>query len=729
MTNSPKFIDPFAAREAEKYENPIPSREAILAYLETQQKPLRFNDVAEGIGIDLDNEERVEAISRRLKAMLRDGQLMKNRRGQYGLIQKMNLIKGRVIGHADGFGFVTSEDLDRDLFLSAAEMQKVLHGDEVLVSVIGEDRRGRKEATIVEITSRNTEQLVGRISFEDGLAWVQPHNMKITQDVFVPDDGLAGAKEGQIVVVAIVTQPSRRHGPVGKVIEVVGDYMAAGMEIDSAIHAFGIPSVWPAEIQPELDKIPDEVLPEELAGREDIRSLPLVTIDGEDSKDFDDAVFAEKLDNGNWRLVVAIADVSHYVKPDSALDKEALKRGNSVYFPQRTIPMLPEKLSNGLCSLNPNVDRLCMVCDLEINAQGKAEKTRFYPGVMKSHARLTYNQVHAMTTDSASEYRTEFASVVAQVDSLYQLYLVLSQARQNRGALEFESVETMMLFDEDCKIDKIIPVVRNDAHKLIEECMLMANVAAARFLNSKEQAILFRVHQAPEEEKLATLRGFLGDFGLQLGGFDEPTAKDYAAVLNQLTDQPYAHLVRTVMLRSMSQAVYQPENLGHFGLNFEDYVHFTSPIRRYPDLLVHRALRQVADANGKHFNYSDQRLVELGRHCSDTERRADEATRDAENFLKCEFLSHRLGEEYTAVVSAVTNFGMFVELEDLYVEGLVHVTELGEDYFVYDQMRHSLRGERTGKTYRLGDKVKVQVAQVDVDTRKVDLRLIKDDEK
>ncbi len=722
---NPSVYDPHAQREAEKYENPIPSREFILQHLEQVKKPLTLDQLAKDLDVSDEDEERFEALSRRLKAMLRDGQLIKNRRGAFGLIQKMDLIKGRVIGHPDGFGFLSTESMDEDLFLSAQEMHKVLHGDEVIVSIIGEDRRGRKEASIVEVTRHNSTQLVGRVHIEDGLAWVHPNNNRITQDVFVPADGLMDAKEGQIVLVDILQQPSKRHGPVGRIVEVMGDYMAPGMEIDTAIHAFGIPNEWPPELLAELAAIPNEVTEADLEGRKDLRHLPLMTIDGDDSKDFDDAVFAKRRKNG-WRLVVAIADVSHYVKPGTELDKEAYKRGNSVYFPQRVIPMLPEKLSNELCSLNPHVDRLCMVCDMNITDDGQLERSQFYHAVMNSKARLTYNKVHDMLTNPASEHRETFAEMVEHVEALNELYQVLAKSRAARGALEFDTVETQIVFDAERKIDKIIPVMRNEAHKLIEECMLMANVATARFLKWHKLPILYRVHESPKEEKLVKLRGFLADFGLSLGGGDEPTAQDYDVVMTKVKDQPYANLVQTVMLRSMNQAVYQPENKGHFGLNYEHYAHFTSPIRRYPDLLIHRAIRQAWLKQGvENFVYNEQQMETFGRHCSDTERRADEATRDATTFLKCEFLSHRLGEQYQGVISAVTSFGMFVELADLYIEGLVHITELGEDYFHYDAVRHCLKGERTGMTYRLGDRVEVQVAQVVLDDRKVDLRLIR----
>ncbi len=716
--------DPHADREADKYDNPVPSREFILELFEKEQKPLRLKQVAQHF--EIEDEERFEAISRRLKAMARDGQLIRNRRGAFGLIQKMDLIKGKVLGHPAGFGFLKPEtDEGSDLFLSEKEMHKVFHGDIVLASVIGVDRKGRREGSVVEILEHTNEKVLGRLHYEDGLAWVQPNNNKIAQDIFIPNDGILDATESQIVMVEIIHQPTKRTSAIGKIVEVVGDYMAAGMEIDSAIHAFGIPNEWNEDLDAELNEIPGEVTEEEIEGRKDIRSLPLVTIDGADSKDFDDAVFTKPRKKGGWRLVVAIADVSHYVKIASALDKEAYERGNSVYFPQKVVPMLPEKLSNEMCSLMPNVDRLCMVCDMSISSDGKLEKTKFYDAVMHSHARMTYNEVHDMLTNDDSEYRKTYKGLVKNIEDLSDLYQALKKARAERGALEFETTETTIVFDDERKIKEIVPVFRNEAHKLIEECMLMANVATARYLKWHKLPMLYRVHEKPKDEKLANLKTFLGDFGLTLEGGDEPTALDYAAVSRKVKGESHEKMVGTVMLRSMNQAVYQPENKGHFGLNYENYAHFTSPIRRYPDLLIHRAIRFAWEKKEvEKFAYSGSDMQSLGQHCSDTERRADEATRDAVTFLKCEYLSHRLGEEYDAIVTAATNFGLFVELDPLYVEGLVHITELGDDYFHYDASRHCLKGERTGKTYQLGDRIRVQVAQVNQDERKVDLRFI-----
>lgn len=716
--------DPYANREAEKYENPIPSREFILETLENESKPLKPYEIAELLEVDEADEDRYEALNRRLKAMVRDNQLIRNRRGAFGVLKKMDLIHGRVLGHPDGFGFVIDDEGGKDIFLSEREMHKVLHGDRVIVSVMDRDRRGRMEGVIVEVAEHVTHSIMGRLAFEDGLAWVRPNNNRIAQDVFIPKDGLLEATEDQVVMVEILHQPSARSGPIGKITQVIGDYMAPGMEIDSSIHAHGIPNEWSPELEAELAEFADEVTEADLDDRKDLRGIQLVTIDGADTKDFDDAVYAKRRKNG-WKLVVAIADVSHYVKVGSELDKEARNRGNSVYFPQRVIPMLPSKLSDGLCSLNPHVDRLCMVAELYIDEEGKLERSQFFQAVMNSKARLTYTEVAEMISDSESPLREKYAEQLENVDTLYELYQVLAKARAERGALEFESTETSIVFDDERKIKEIKPVHRNDAHKLIEECMLMANVAAARYLKWHKMPIVYRVHEAPLAEKLANLRTFLGDFNLTLNGGDEPTAHDYAEVAQAVEGQPHEHLVQTVLLRSMNQAVYHPDNKGHFGLNYENYTHFTSPIRRYADLLVHRAIRHVWSKEGvEEFAYTEADMVEIGKHCSETERRADDATRDAVVFLKCEFLSHRLGEEYEAVVTSATNFGLFVEIDSLYVEGLVHITELGEDYFHYDNARHCLKGERTGMTYRIGDRIKVQVAQVNLDERKVDLRFI-----
>lgn len=713
--------DPFQNREAEKYENPIASREYIMLVLEQKGKPLTREQIAKALKLREADEQ--EALRRRLRAMERDGQIIRNRRGGYGLIEKMNLIRGRVIGHPDGFGFLVPDEPGQDLFLSAQEMYGVMHGDRIVARVSGIDRRGRREAAVVEVLERANSQIAGRYYVDQGVGFVVADNKRINQDILVPPEQSYGAIHGQIVVVEILQFPTRRREAVGRVIEILGDHMAPGMEIDVAIRSHGLPQEWSPLVEAEIADLSLHVPEEAKQGREDLRNLPLVTIDGEDAMDFDDAVYCERKGAG-WRLVVAIADVSHYVQVGSALDSEARLRGNSAYFPGRVVAMLPEILSNELCSLKPKVDRLCMVCDMDVGPKGDLKDYRFYPAVMHSHARMTYTKVAGILTDRDPELRREYASLVPHLDELYHLYEALKQRRDTRGAIDFESVETRIVFGEGKKIDRIVPVIRNEAHRLIEECMLLANVATADFLSKAEIPALYRVHEGPTAEKLTDLREFLGELGLRLGGGDKPEAKDYAALLSQVKDRPDAHLIQTVLLRSLSQAVYSPENVGHFGLAFDAYTHFTSPIRRYPDLLVHRAIRHVLSKQAPDtFRYNTGEMVTLGEHCSMTERRADDATRDAMDWLKCEYMMDKVGEEFDGIITSVTGFGIFVELSEVYVEGLVHITALKNDYYQFDPAKHRLIGDRTRRIYRLADKLRVKVARVDLDDRKIDFEL------
>jgi len=635
----------------------------------------------------------------------------------------MDLIKGRVIGHPDGFGFLQPEEAGDDLFISAREMRALMHGDRVVVSVAGVDRRGRREAIVVEILERAYQSVVGRLLIEGGVVCLVPDNKRLTQDILVPSEHLCGAENGQIVSVQIAQPATRFRQAIGHVVEILGEHMAPGMEIDIAIRSHGLHQSWPAAVEEEIAGYSAEVSEADKAGREDIRSLPLVTIDGEDARDFDDAVFCERKGEG-WRLLVAIADVSHYVQPDSALDVEATARGNSVYFPERVIPMLPEVLSNGLCSLNPHIDRLCMVCDMQLDSRGVFQTARFYPAVMHSHARLTYTKVAAMLVDGDEKLRHDYALILPHLENLHKLYQLMAKRRRQRGAIDFDTTETRIVFGADRKIEKIIPVVRNDAHRLIEEFMIMANVATARYLLKNKIPALYRIHEGPKQVKLEALREFLGEFGLQLRGGDKPSAKDFARLLSEIQDRPDAHLIQTVMLRSLQQAVYSPDNVGHFGLAFDAYAHFTSPIRRYPDLLVHRAIRHLLEhKRAKGFRYDHDTMAKLGENCSQTERRADEATRDATDWLKCEFMLDKVGEEYDGTISSVTSFGLFIELDDIYVEGLVHVTSLEKDYFHFEPVKHRMLGERTRKVYRLGDRLRIRVARVDLDERKIDFDL------
>jgi ribonuclease R len=713
--------DPHARREATRYEQPIASRELIIEVITEADRPVRRDDLQGLLGIH--DADGVEALRRRLNAMVRDGQLVRNRRDCYALADQFDLVAGRVIGHQDGFGFLVTDDDGDDVFLSARQMRALFHGDRVLVRITGLDRRGRREGDVVEVLKRNTHTVVGRFYSENGVQFVTPDNKRLPNDIAIPAGESRDARHGQIVSVEIIQQPAKHSPPVGRVVEVLGDHLAPGMEIDIAIRSHEVPEAWPAAVQQESAVFGKDVPARAKRGREDLRDLPLVTIDGADARDFDDAVYCTAT-SGGWRLLVAIADVSHYVHPETALDTEALERGNSVYFPERVIPMLPEVLSNGLCSLNPEVDRLCMGCEMLFNKEGRMIRSRFLNGLMRSHARLTYEEAAAIMVDRDKQACKRRKALVPHLDELYRLYKALRRGRGKRGAIDFETTETRIIFGTERKIEKIVPLVRNDAHKVIEECMVAANVAAARFLKRHKMPTLYRVHATPAADKVTDLQEFLNELGLGLRGGNQPTGRDYSAVLEKARGRPDEHLINTVLLRSMPRAEYSPDNIGHFGLAHEDYAHFTSPIRRYPDLLVHRAIRHVlAGKKPQSFSYTSEAMHEFGEHCSATERRADDATRDAVDWLKCEFMLDKIGESYAGIITSTTSFGIFVELQDIYVEGLVHVTALGNDYYHFDPTRHWLMGERSNKIFRLGDPIQVRVVQVNLDDRKIDFEL------
>jgi ribonuclease R len=738
MAKKGKIADPHAAREAAKYDNPIPSREVILDLLHEADKPLNRDQIAKKLA--LREEAQQDALRKRLRAMERDGQLMVDRRGAYGLVAKMNLLHCRVQGHRDGYGFAIPLAGGEDVYLGPRQMHYVFDGDEVLVTVTGVDRRGRQEGKVVEVLDRAHLSIVGRYQEESGIGFVMPENGRMSNQVLIPPMAKGEAQPGQIVTVEITDYPTRQLGAKGRISEILGDHMDPGLEIDVAIRSHGIPWEWPEAVVDEAGRLEAEPLEQDKEHRVDLRKLPFVTIDGEDARDFDDAVYCKKRTLGGWRLWVAIADVSHYVRPGSALDEEAAKRGNSVYFPERVVPMLPEALSNGLCSLKPQVDRLAMVCEMELNSAGQMGKYGFYEAIIHSHARLTYTQVGEVLENGS--HPDVDPKRVPDLTRLHSLYKVLRAARDKRGAIDFETVETRIIFNEQRKIESIVPVVRNDAHKLIEECMLSANVAAAEFFEANELPILYRVHEGPTEEKLENLRKFLGELGLDLAGGAKPTPLHYQQILQQIEEREDAHVIQTMLLRSLRQAVYQPENGGHFGLHYQAYAHFTSPIRRYPDLLVHRGMRCVIRSQqrgGKGvkrvkgaepipkkriFPYDIHAMAVNGEHCSMSERRADDATREVQAWLKCEYLQDHVGDEFNGVVSAVTSFGLFVELEDLYIEGLVHITALPGDYYNFDASHQRLTGERTGRSYQLGGRVRVQVARVDLDDKKIDLELV-----
>jgi len=662
------------------------------------------------------------AIRRRLKAMVRDGQIIRNRRGGYGLVKKMDLVAGKVIGHPDGFGFLVPDEGGEDIYLPAGVMRSLLHGDRAVVRASEGNRRGKYEGTLVEVLERANDRIVGRYYREKKVGFVTPDNKRLHHDIFVPPGEAKNAGQGDFVVVKLTRQPDKHTQPVGRITEVIGSHISPGIATEVAIRAYDLPYKWPKEIKTETASLdPDRIrIPH---GRKDLRDLPFVTIDGEDARDFDDAVCCIRKD-GKWLLYVAIADVSYYVKPDTALDREARARGTSVYFPDRVVPMLPEILSNELCSLKPGVDRLSVICELELTKSGKVSQSRFMQGVIRSFARLTYHTAAGIMVDRDRALRRDFGDLAPHLDNLYGLYLRMNRARQKAGLLDFDSRESQIYFDEKGNISSIQPVVRNDAHCLIEEFMLAANIAAAEFLLNNGIHCLYRNHPPPKQEKLEDVREFLAAFGLKLQGGDKPTAKDYAQLMEAIRDRPDRHLIQTVLLRSMPLASYSEQNLGHFGLKFTAYTHFTSPIRRYPDLLVHRAIGSRISKSGT-YPYSREQMHELGTHCSMTERRAEEASRDVIQRLKCEFMRHRIGETYRGTVTGVTGFGLFVELNDIYVEGLIHVTSLPRDYYHHDPIHHILRGERTGRTYRLAQQLEVRVIRADTEESKIDFELSK----
>ncbi|HMN22583.1 MAG TPA: ribonuclease R [Ottowia sp.] len=688
---------------------------------------------------------------------------MKNSTAINSLLEE---IEGTVQGHRDGHGFVLRDDGEPDIYLPPGEMRAVLHRDRVKVRVVRHDRRGRPEGRVLEIVQRSSQPIIGRLLHEGGLWLVAPEDRRYGQDVLIPKTAIGTARTGQVVVVELTEPPALYGQPVGRVREVLGEIDDPGMEIEIAVRKYGVPHAFSEACLAEARALPDGVRAPDRAGRVDLTDLPLVTIDGEDARDFDDAVYCEpavvkgrgKRPNG-WRLLVAIADVSHYVKTGSAIDTDAYERATSVYFPRRVLPMLPEKLSNGLCSLNPEVDRLCLVCDMLVDHAGEIQAYQFYPAVMRSHARLTYTEVAAILGNTRGPEASRQAARVADLLHLNEVFRALLQARAQRGAVDFDTTETQIVCDDAGHIEKIVPRERTDAHRLIEECMLAANVCAADFVGQGKQAALYRVHEGPTPEKLELLRAYLKALGLGLGLGDEPTPREFQQIAQATQERPDAEQVHMMLLRSMSQAIYTPINSGHFGLAYEAYAHFTSPIRRYPDLLVHRVIKAMlagrryqlpalptpGEAHEKLARrlQHDRAQREQGRpdqarrltaemlgweaagiHCSANERRADEASRDVEAWLKCKYMKEHLGEEYGGTVSAATSFGLFVTLDELHVEGLVHITELGGEYFRFDEIRQELRGERTGIRYSIGTRVRVQVSRVDLDARKIDFRLV-----
>ncbi len=693
----------------------------IKAYLREAGRPVTRRRMSEEFGLDHAASDRL--VKPVLEQLMASGEVVRNRRAAYGLAEDMDLIRGRISAHADGFGFVIPDEGGDDLYLSPRQMRLVYDGDAVLAAVTGIDRRGRKEGGIVEVVERVHQQIVGRLLIESGVAMVVPDDPRLIHDVLIPLEGIGKATPGQIVVARIESPPTLERDPVGRIEAVLGQADEPGIATDIAIFSHALPHEFPDEVQSAAEAFGDSVDASIAAERMDLREMPLITIDGADARDFDDAVFAERTDNG-FRLVVAIADVAEYVRHQDVLDTEARKRGTSVYFPDRVIPMLPETLSNGLCSLRPDEERLCMVCDMRLDEKGKVRSSRFREALMRSHARLTYDQVKRMMVDGDSRLRERFSDVLGNLDALFDVYRILARRRARRGALDFDSQEVQFQFDADGRVADIRLRTRHDAHRLIEECMILANVEAARFVGKSNLPMLYRVHEPPPADKLEGLEAFVRAQGLKVSWKETPEPAQFASLQSQVLGRENEHLVNAVLLRSMALAVYQPENKGHFGLALSDYAHFTSPIRRYPDLLLHRAIKhRVRKQDRRSFPYSDAHMVELGRHCSWTSRRAEEASRDVDERLKCQFMQRHIGDQFDGIVTGVTSFGLFVEMTRFGISGLVHVTAMPNDYYHFDPVSHSLTGKRRGKQFRLADRVQVQVASVNLEERKIDLRL------
>ncbi len=697
------------------------STDIVLKYLSQRNEPANTKSIAETLGrVGKEGRQETFEILETLRDEGKVSQLSKHRWAQAHAIQEH---RGRVIGHVDGHGFVLTDETKEKVFLRAEDMRDVLHNDIVNVRVVGRDRRQKLFGQIIDIVERGNLVVVGRYFKESNMHFVVPDDQRIGQDIYVLPEQTLNAQPGQVVSVKITKHPTKNFQPLGEIVEVLGDYLSPGMEIEIAIRKHQLPHEWPEAVERQAQSFASDVSEKDFKGRTDIRNLPLVTIDGEDARDFDDAVYCEPLANGRNRLIVAIADVSSYVKEQSPLDQEAWQRGTSVYFPNNVIPMLPEVLSNGLCSLNPNVNRLCFVCDMEIDKYGDIESYDFYQAVMYSHARLTYTQVATLIAGDADASEID-QQLQPAIHNLYALSQQLGARRRESGTIEFEIPEPVIIFDGERKIDRVEARERNDAHRLIEECMLAANICASLRLDDSGAAGIYRVHDRPDDDKIEDARTFLRQFKLLLKGGDQPEAKHFSEVIKQVDDPLTAKIVQTTLLRSMKQARYDVENTGHFALNFDSYTHFTSPIRRYSDLLVHRQLRRLIDNPDLVDNDEKFLAVEkTAEQTSVTERRAESATREAVQWLKCEFMSHKIGDKLFGLVSSVTEFGLFVELEEFYVDGLVHITSLGQDYYRYDSDHRRLIGEHSGRVYKTGDRLEIQVSRVDMDQGRIDFAL------
>lgn len=712
-------------RPADNSGIPVPSRHQIIVYLTEVARPVGFEDLCRHFGLDGDAAR--QALGARVERLKRHGVVIMDRRDRLALPDRMGAFTGRVIGHPNGYGFVRPDEGGDDLYLHHRQMRKVLHGDRVVAKLKNIDFRGRKEGVIIEVMVDPDREIVGHFQVEEGVGFVEPDDTRFAREIVIPEERFGNACAGDIVVVRITLHPVQHHHAVGSIQHILGSELAPGMETEIAIRKHEIPVDWPEAVEAQLEQERRRLSTARMdRSRTDLRTLALLTIDGADARDFDDAVYCERSGRGGWRLVVAIADVSHYVRVNTPLDHAAYARGNSVYFPTRVVPMLPEVLSNGICSLNPDEDRCCMVCDMRISRTGKILDYDFYPGLMRSRARLTYDIAARIVSGEDREVRDRWSHVSDELDNLLGLYRVLETQRSRRGTINFEFPEPLIHFDERQRIERIAVGERNLAHRMIEECMLAANICAGELLRDYlDDGAIYRNHEGPDTLVLEDLRTFLKGIGLHLPGGESPEAGDYAEVLQQAAGRPAVlGVVQTMLLRSLSQAVYAAEPKGHFALSYPVYTHFTSPIRRYPDLVVHRLIRNIISGGRKRVVPGETSLGEAGEHCSLTERRADDAVRDVVSWLKAEYMQERIGEEFGGVISGVKEFGIFVQLDDVFVDGLVHVTALGSDYYRYDPLGFALTGERSGRRFRLGDRLRVRVARVDLDLARVDFELV-----
>ncbi|VFP79551.1 ribonuclease R [Candidatus Erwinia haradaeae] len=727
------LYDLFQEREAKKYKNPIPSREFILAYIETHNKPARRDELAQALLVQ--GKENIQALQRRLRAMERDGQLVFTRRQGYSIPEQFNLLQGKVIGHRDGFGFLRVEGRKDDLYLSIAQMKLCLHGDIILAQGMEADSKGRQEACLIRVIEPRNTPIVGRYLRNNQGGYVVPDDNRLKFDILVVEENFFRKYFNYIVVVKLIKRPTYRKQAIGKIIEVLGNNMDTNMAINIALRTHNIPHLWSKEIEKISESLHTEIPESAKNNRIDLRNIPLVTIDEEDTCDRDDAVFCTRIQTGGWRLLVAIADVSYYVRPGSILDDEATNRGTSVYFPSRVVPMLPEILSSKLCSLNSKVDRLCIVCEMHVSQNGELISYQHYEAIINSFAQLTYNTVWNIIHGD-EQLRKHYAPLVPHLNELHSMYLALEKSREKRGGIMFDTSEAKFVFNAQQRIERVEKMIRNDAHKIIEECMILANIATARFIEKHSEPALFRDHDRPIEDNIKSFRSVLHELGLTLLGGDQPCPLDYSILLKQINGRPDYDMIQTMLLRSMKQAVYDLENRGHFGLALSAYTHFTSPIRRYPDLLLHRTIKYllkkekfVEDIQNNHtltggYHYTIPQMLKFSQHCSMTERRADEATRDVTDWLKCDFMQNQIGTVFSGVISSVTSFGFFVRLDNLFIDGLVHISTLDHHYYKFDSIGQRLIGEQGGCIYRLGDIVKVRLDNVYLEERKITLTLI-----